>query len=394
MPIKKIPTGYEVRYNTYDASGDRHQRRKRFDKAKDAREFDAKHTIDNKEESNITVKEYLDGWLEHVRVRQIERRKKPLTYISYRQQVNLLYAAFSANIEKWRINPAKLKMIRLRKSQMQAVVDWLISEGYGEGTINTFCTVLSTAFNSAVNGEDEIINRNPMRSVERGGQPISEFKPYDAEQAQALIDAARGTDFFMQMFLALSMGLCAGEVGGLKWKDVDFKAGTLAVNQIREYGGKEFGIYEGSPKTKKRRRTLLMPQFVAQELKDEKKRQLENQVLMGEKYHRSDFVCRKAEGGLYVPQTYADASHRIMKKAGLHEIPFHYLRHSYASVSRAHGVPIDVISKNLGHSNVRITEDVYVYIFAQAGQEAADTMDRIYNKCGKSVADTENNAHK
>ncbi len=63
---------------------------------------------------------------------------------------------------------------------------------------------------------------------------------------------------------------------------------------------------------------------------------------------------------------------RLAKAAGLPPIRLHDLRHSYASSALAAGVPIEVLSKRLGHSRISITQDVYVHINERQDREAAD----------------------
>ncbi len=47
----------------------------------------------------------------------------------------------------------------------------------------------------------------------------------------------------------------------------------------------------------------------------------------------------------------------IMKEAGINkQITFHCARHTFATVSKSHGVPYDVISKILGHTDIKTTK--------------------------------------
>ena len=50
---------------------------------------------------------------------------------------------------------------------------------------------------------------------------------------------------------------------------------------------------------------------------------------------------------------------RLAKAAGLPLIRLNDLRHSYASSALAAGIPIEVLSKRLGHSRISITQDVH-----------------------------------
>jgi integrase len=50
---------------------------------------------------------------------------------------------------------------------------------------------------------------------------------------------------------------------------------------------------------------------------------------------------------------------RLAFKAGLPPIRLHDLRHGHASLMLAADVPIDIVSKRLGHSSRAITSDTY-----------------------------------
>ena len=47
--------------------------------------------------------------------------------------------------------------------------------------------------------------------------------------------------------------------------------------------------------------------------------------------------------------------YRVRKEAGIEDVRLHDLRHTYASHAVMNGVPVPVVSRMLGHSNVRMT---------------------------------------
>jgi hypothetical protein len=51
---------------------------------------------------------------------------------------------------------------------------------------------------------------------------------------------------------------------------------------------------------------------------------------------------------------------RLVTAAGLPKIRLHGLRHSHASMARDAGVPVEVLSRRLGHSRTSTTSDLYV----------------------------------
>jgi integrase len=62
----------------------------------------------------------------------------------------------------------------------------------------------------------------------------------------------------------------------------------------------------------------------------------------------------------------------VNTRAGLGPLRFHVLRHSAATVAIAHGVPLEVISRQLGHAGYAITANVLRTRRCRAQRDAAD----------------------
>ena len=68
---------------------------------------------------------------------------------------------------------------------------------------------------------------------------------------------------------------------------------------------------------------------------------------------------------------------RILKDAGLPDIRFHDLRHTAASLMVKHNVPLNIISKRLGHARVSITLDIYSHTVPGMQEEAVEMIDEL-----------------
>lgn len=60
-------------------------------------------------------------------------------------------------------------------------------------------------------------------------------------------------------------------------------------------------------------------------------------------------------------RTFEYRYHKIMKNAGVTDVNFHALRHSFASRCIECGVDVKSLSEFMGHSNVSITLNTYVH---------------------------------
>ena len=56
---------------------------------------------------------------------------------------------------------------------------------------------------------------------------------------------------------------------------------------------------------------------------------------------------------------------------GMPHLTPHGLRHQYATAAREAEIPMGIISKNMGHASVAITEDIYAHLTSNVMEEAA-----------------------
>ena len=55
----------------------------------------------------------------------------------------------------------------------------------------------------------------------------------------------------------------------------------------------------------------------------------------------------------------------------------HRLRHAAVTLLGARGVPLKAIAEIVGHSDIRLTRNVYQHVFQPAKREAADQMNAL-----------------
>ncbi|MFC1972528.1 tyrosine-type recombinase/integrase [Chloroflexota bacterium] len=96
-----------------------------------------------------------------------------------------------------------------------------------------------------------------------------------------------------------------------------------------------------------------------------------------------DFVFTREDGTLPDPGYVSKVSRRIVKNAGLKRIRLHDLRHTYATLQRKAGQPIEVISRVLGHASEMVTLTIYNHWEGEL-RTAADTMDLMLEKISQN----------
>jgi integrase len=77
------------------------------------------------------------------------------------------------------------------------------------------------------------------------------------------------------------------------------------------------------------------------------------------------------------PRNVLRALHALLESAGLALVRFHDLRHSAASLLIAEGVELVEVSMLLGHSELRVTADLYSHLQQQTAARAATRMDAV-----------------
>jgi integrase len=172
---------------------------------------------------------------------------------------------------------------------------------------------------------------------------------------------------------AIFTGLRASELRGLRWSDVDLKAGRIHVRQRADRYNKI-----GRPKSEAGDRVVPVPPIVLNTLREWRlqcpKGDLDLAFPSGRgNVRRLDDII---EGGLKPVQREAgvvDADGKP-KYTGMHA-----LRHFYASwcinrkVDGGQELPLKVVQARLGHSTIAMTADTYGHLFPDAndGDELA-----------------------
>jgi len=103
------------------------------------------------------------------------------------------------------------------------------------------------------------------------------------------------------------------------------------------------------------------------------------QKLLGRSCHKSNHVCKWADGRPFSPEYVSLRFKRILEKHGLPHIRFHELRHTAGSMLMERGMMAIQISQFLGHEKVATTLDIYGHLSIEGKKETATAMAEILN---------------
>ena len=126
------------------------------------------------------------------------------------------------------------------------------------------------------------------------------------------------------------------------------------------------------------RRTVDLPARTVEALKRHRKRQFEETLKAGGAYQDNALVFADYLGEPIGPEKVTQRAFKpLLKRAGLPEIRFHDLRHTFATLLLARGVHPTYVQRALGHASVKMTLDRYSHWMPSMGRATADAIDAV-----------------
>ena len=182
--------------------------------------------------------------------------------------------------------------------------------------------------------------------------------------------------------VALDTGARRGELGALKWTDLDHETGRLTIQRHLVEGGQQ-PVF-GPTKTKTSRTVELSAETLAL-LREHRRHQAEVKIKNRQHYKDHGLIFAKQWGDLHArvdslgapigvnnigTREYA----RLIKAAGVKRIKFHGMRHTMATLMLSAGVPPHIVQRRLGHSRVEMTLNIYAHALPSMQQDAASKL--------------------
>jgi integrase len=205
----------------------------------------------------------------------------------------------------------------------------------------------------------------------------AEINPFTPEQAGAFLKAAMGHRLEALFTTGLAVGLRSGECSALRWlPDVNLEKGTITVHHTLQRNKNE-GLVLMPPKSEKSRRTIQLPASCVVACKLTANVSSRRSKLAGSRWVETGFVFTSTIGTPIDDRKILKEFNALVAAAKLPKQRFHDLRHACISLLGAQGVPLKVIAEIVGHSDVRLTQNVYQHVYQDAKQDAARKMDAL-----------------
>lgn len=225
---------------------------------------------------------------------------------------------------------------------------------------------------------DEYITTDPFPAMKKYYFDVPPTIVYSKEQIKTLLQAAyEYHSIYLKVLLALFAGLRTGEILGLKYSDFDPKQQTVKIERqivkdheiiIDDHGNCKRQNKEKvlkPPKSLCSYRTLRVHKLIFQELEIRRKENMQLFEKLGEEEQTwKDYISIGPKGNIKSNSTCNCALIRICDRNSLPRISMHDLRHLFATILIEEGMPLETISKALGHKSVSTTFEVYCGVIA------------------------------
>ena len=256
---------------------------------------------------------------------------------------------------------------------VQAWVKDMSDLGKSPRTIKSAHQCLYSAMKTAT--QLQMIPQNPCQYTVLPKVDAYNAEVYDDSEIQAAIDAAKGSDIFLLVFLGLCVGLRRGELAALKWQHIDLNKRKIHIieNRVAVKGN----VITKLPKSKSSKRTITIGRNTCNILRTAKAEYEEKRKTYGPGFSKEDYVIHLKDGSPYHPDSLTQKWDRFMSKHGLKHIRLHDLRHSCATSMVANHVDGKTVQKRLGHASYKTTYDLYVHRTQAMDDNAAEIMDKV-----------------
>jgi integrase len=235
---------------------------------------------------------------------------------------------------------------RIDADEVELYVQAKLRAGFARQTVVNQLNLLHGIFSHAV--KRGWTSENPVVGVERppSGRRDPDIRFLRADELEALLRAVPRDEVGVMesaLYLTAAMtGLRQGELVALRWSDVDWGAGVIRVR--RSYTRGEFG----APKSRRSSRAVPMADRVAGELERH--------------FQRSAFrddtelvFCHPQTGRPYDASRLRKRFKRAVQTAGVRDVRFHDLRHTFGTQMAAAGAPLRALMEWMGHCDFATT---------------------------------------
>jgi integrase len=326
------------------------------------------HTGSYLEPTKQTLSDFTREWLA-----AIKPTIRPSTHYSYSRNLQLHVLPQLGSVQLRRIDAGMLNT--LYASLLAEGRKNYAGGGLSPRSVRYIHTITHRALRDAVKW-----GRLARNAAEAADPPKAAGRPesitWTADQLRSFLEGTRGNRYWAAYLLLATTGLRRSEALGLRWSDLDLDAGRASIRQtviaIRHT------VMIGTPKTAKGRRTVTLDSGTVAALREHRKRQAAERLLMGAGWTDNDLVFCHPDGTMVHPERFSRGFLETVARIGLPRIRLHDLRHGWATMALQAGVHPKVVQERLGHANIGVTLDTYSHVVAGLHEDAAEQVAALF----------------
>lgn len=250
-----------------------------------------------------------------------------------------------------------LRLDQIDRERMEDFIAVLTEKDLAKDYIRLILGSLQTLMSNAI--EKGIIANNPVRGLSKlyRQAPVrhAEIEPLSEEESLLFLKTALEwePEHYPLFLTSFHTGLRSGEAIGLQWQDIDWNGKFLSLRR------QVVMAKVTTLKTKSSRRRVDLSDDLLKTLATLKKKRQEEALKRGSN-EISEWVWANEKGQkIDIGNVKTQHFKRVLRKAGLRDIRYHDLRHTFASQLLCNGANILYVSQQLGHANPQVTMRIY-----------------------------------
>lgn len=332
------------------------------------RKAEAKQGVDKKL-SNITLDEWFEEWFTRYKAPHV----KETSIAPMKRKYRANYGRLIGN----------MKVVDIRNMDIQDVINTMQREGRATSSMRDALGRVRECLECAKN--NRIISENPCFNITVPWENVSKERRFLSQDEQNRFLRQVEDNWYKEMFYIMFLtGMRIGEVGGLKWEDVDFKNKCININRSLscEYESGVKTVRLTKPKTHNSYRKIPFMGEAEEMLLSQKKKQNKIKKDLGKRYRSNgeflDLVFVTSMGSP-VFRYHAEKEVKKVVKAINEQEAFdsvreqrephyfedlypHAIRHTFCSRCFQLNMNPKVVQKLMGHQHYSTTIDIYTHV--------------------------------
>jgi integrase len=242
---------------------------------------------------------------------------------------------------------------------LRRLVDGLTRKGFAPSTVTSTINIVSRLFRYAL--KRKLVPHNPVRDLDRDDRPGAHrtTEPRYLTTAELGTLLAKLSDTMRPPAAACTYaGLRVSEALGVRWKDVDLKAGTITIaGQL----GRDCKTWVPVAKTEASAATVPMLPVLQRELADYRSRQAERnlQWVRPEALVFTTLRGKPQSRRNLLRAVHVAGDNARLNGEGIEQVGLHDLRHSFVAVGFDAGLTAPEVAALARHANAKVTLGIY-----------------------------------